>query len=190
MLWAKHWRPHRNVWRWRRLIIVPALASFACMGMQRAIGTSLLIIALVSLSGTTSHIVAGKELSLATAVLFTAGSLVGLFIGSWLAHAHGRTNASASVCNLHSTGRIVCHPSKPHTVALQPVHQPIISKLEVARMSVNNGTILIVFLSSSFMVGCQSQLVDSTGSNAIRSTTQNRQWQYAIRNRKIKIVSC
>lgn len=66
-------------------IIVPALVSFACMGMQRAIGTSLLIITLVSLSGTTSHIVAGKELSLQTAGLFTAGSLVGLFIGSWLA---------------------------------------------------------------------------------------------------------
>lgn len=66
-------------------IIVPALVSFACMGMQRAIGTSLLIITLVSLSGTTSHIVAGKDLSLQTAGLFTAGSLVGLFIGSWLA---------------------------------------------------------------------------------------------------------
>lgn len=66
-------------------IIVPALVSFACMGMQRAIGTSLLIITLVSLSGTTSHIVAGKELSLQIAGLFTAGSLIGLFIGSWLA---------------------------------------------------------------------------------------------------------
>jgi uncharacterized protein len=66
-------------------IIVPALVSFACMGMQRAIGTSLLIITLVSLSGTTSHIVTGKELSLQTAGLFTSGSLVGLFIGSWLA---------------------------------------------------------------------------------------------------------
>ncbi len=66
-------------------IIVPALVSFACMGMQRAIGTSLLIITLVSLSGTASHIVAGKELSLRTAGLFTVGSLVGLFLGSWLA---------------------------------------------------------------------------------------------------------
>jgi uncharacterized protein len=66
-------------------IIVPALVSFACMGMQRAIGTSLLIITLVSLSGATSHIIAGKELSLQTAGLFTSGSLVGLFIGSWLA---------------------------------------------------------------------------------------------------------
>jgi uncharacterized membrane protein YfcA len=66
-------------------IIVPALALFACMGMQRAIGTSLLIITLVSLSGTTGHLLAGKELSLQTAGLFTLGSLVGLFLGSWLA---------------------------------------------------------------------------------------------------------
>ena len=66
-------------------IIVPALVSFACMGMQRAIGTSLLIITLVSLSGTTGHIVAGKELSLQTAGLFSTGSLAGLFIGGWLA---------------------------------------------------------------------------------------------------------
>ncbi len=66
-------------------IIVPALVSFACMGMQRAIGTSLLIITLVSLSGTSGHLLAGKELSLQTAGLFTLGSLVGLFLGSWLA---------------------------------------------------------------------------------------------------------
>jgi uncharacterized membrane protein YfcA len=66
-------------------IIVPALVSFACMGMQRAIGTSLLIITLVSLSGTASHLLAGKELSLQTSSLFTVGSLAGLFLGSWLA---------------------------------------------------------------------------------------------------------
>jgi uncharacterized membrane protein YfcA len=66
-------------------IIVPALVSFACMGIQRAIGTSLLVVTLVSLSGTASHILSGKELSLATAGLFTAGSLIGLFLGSSLA---------------------------------------------------------------------------------------------------------
>jgi uncharacterized protein len=66
-------------------IIVPALVSFARMGMQRAIGTSLLVITLVSIAGTTSHLLAGKELSLLTAGLFTSGSLLGLFLGSWLA---------------------------------------------------------------------------------------------------------
>jgi hypothetical protein len=73
-------------------IIVPALVSFACMGMQRAIGTSLLVITLVSLSGTANHLLAGKELSLVTATLFTLGSLVGLFAGSALArHMAGPT---------------------------------------------------------------------------------------------------
>lgn len=70
---------------WGGFIIVPALVSFASMGMQRAIGTSLLIVTLVSISGTTSHLLAGKELSLIKAGLFTSGSLVGLFLGSWLA---------------------------------------------------------------------------------------------------------
>lgn len=66
-------------------IIVPALVTFACMGMQRAIGTSLLIVTLVSASGTLSHIIAGKELSIQTASLFTVGSLAGLFLGGSLA---------------------------------------------------------------------------------------------------------
>jgi uncharacterized membrane protein YfcA len=66
-------------------IIVPALVSFACMGMQRAIGTSLLIVTLVSLSGATNYFLAGRELSVQTSSLFTLGSLAGLFLGSWLA---------------------------------------------------------------------------------------------------------
>ena len=66
-------------------IIVPALMFFASMGMQRAIGTSLLIITLVSLSGIANHIVSGRELTLQTAAFFTSGSLVGLLLGTWLA---------------------------------------------------------------------------------------------------------
>jgi hypothetical protein len=66
-------------------IIVPALVMYSGMGMQRAIGTSLLVITLISASGTASHLLAGKNLSLATAGLFSAGSIAGLFAGSWLA---------------------------------------------------------------------------------------------------------
>jgi len=66
-------------------IIVPALVIFSRMGMQRAIGTSLLVITLISASGTASHLLAGKDLSLATAGVFTAGSIAGLFAGSELA---------------------------------------------------------------------------------------------------------
>lgn len=67
-------------------IIVPALVMFSGMGMQRAIGTSLLVITLISASGTVSHLLAGKDLSLSTAGVFTVGSILGLFAGSWLAH--------------------------------------------------------------------------------------------------------
>jgi uncharacterized membrane protein YfcA len=67
-------------------IIVPALVMFSGMGIQRAIGTSLLVITLVSASGTASHLLAGKDLTLATAGVFTAGSVAGLFAGSGLAH--------------------------------------------------------------------------------------------------------
>jgi uncharacterized membrane protein YfcA len=67
-------------------IIVPALVVFSGMGMQRAIGTSLLVITLISAAGTASHLFAGKDLSLATAGAFTAGSIGGLFAGSALAH--------------------------------------------------------------------------------------------------------
>jgi hypothetical protein len=66
-------------------IIVPALVVFSGMGMQRAIGTSLLVITLVSATGTVSHSLAGKELNLTTAAVFSAGSIGGLFAGSALA---------------------------------------------------------------------------------------------------------
>lgn len=67
-------------------IIVPALIVFSGMGIQRALGTSLLVITLISASATTSHLLAGKDLSFATAGVFTAGSIAGLFAGSRLAH--------------------------------------------------------------------------------------------------------
>ncbi|MBY0588842.1 sulfite exporter TauE/SafE family protein [bacterium] len=66
-------------------IIVPALVMFSGMGMQRAIGTSLLVITLISASGTASHLLAGKHLTISTAGLFTVGSVAGLFAGSGLA---------------------------------------------------------------------------------------------------------
>jgi hypothetical protein len=44
-----------------------------------------LVITLISASGTFNHLLAGKDLTFATAGLFTAGSIVGLFAGSGLA---------------------------------------------------------------------------------------------------------
>ena len=65
-------------------IIVPALVTFSSMGMQRAIGTSLLIVTLVSASGAASHLAAGKELPIALAGIFILGSVAGLLLGSRL----------------------------------------------------------------------------------------------------------
>jgi uncharacterized protein len=65
-------------------IIVPALVLLINMGMQRAIGTSLLIITLVSASGVVSHVAAAMGLLISGAGMFTLGSLVGLFAGSGL----------------------------------------------------------------------------------------------------------
>jgi uncharacterized protein len=65
-------------------IIVPALVAFASMEIQTAIGTSLLVITMVSFTGTASHVLAGKDLSVETSILFTSGSIAGLFLGSGL----------------------------------------------------------------------------------------------------------
>ena len=71
-------------------IIVPALVQFSSMGMQRSIGTSLLIITLVSISGVATHPVAGTDLPIATAAIFSLGSVGGLFAGSRLSRKFSR----------------------------------------------------------------------------------------------------
>jgi hypothetical protein len=66
-------------------IIVPALVTFAGMGMQRAVGTSLLVVTLVSISGLVSQVVGGRTPSTEIASIFTVGSVLGLFAGTSLA---------------------------------------------------------------------------------------------------------
>ena len=65
-------------------ILVPALVTFSNMGVQRAIGTSLLIITMVSASGVVSHMAAQTGFSISLAVPFLLGSIAGLFAGSGL----------------------------------------------------------------------------------------------------------
>jgi uncharacterized membrane protein YfcA len=67
-------------------IIVPALVVFGGLPVRRAIGTSLLVIALISAAGTANHLASGRDLPLEVAGPFAMGSLVGLFAGSGLAH--------------------------------------------------------------------------------------------------------
>lgn len=62
-------------------IIVPALIVFSSMSMSRAVGTSLMVISLVSASGVISQLSAGQHLQWQTAALFVAGGLPGLTAG-------------------------------------------------------------------------------------------------------------
>lgn len=62
-------------------VIVPALVLFSGMKIHRAVGTSLLVIALISISGVTSYLVAGRELAVDTTLQFLMGGFVGIWLG-------------------------------------------------------------------------------------------------------------
>lgn len=66
-------------------VIVPALVLFSRMPIHRAIGTSLLVIALVSASGVGALLTAGRAISPALVLLFIAGGIGGLFAGQRIA---------------------------------------------------------------------------------------------------------
>jgi uncharacterized membrane protein YfcA len=63
-------------------VIVPALVLFSGMAIHLAIGTSLLVITLVSLSGVASQFIAGGTLSFEITALFVLGGLAGMFMGN------------------------------------------------------------------------------------------------------------
>jgi len=62
-------------------VIVPALVLFSGMSIHRAVGTSLMVIALVSVSGVGSQLWAGRAISPTITGLFVAGGVAGLFAG-------------------------------------------------------------------------------------------------------------
>lgn len=66
-------------------IIVPALVTFSGMGMQRAIGTSLLIITLISVTGIATQFATGETVPWSVTLMFLVGSVAGLFAGTALA---------------------------------------------------------------------------------------------------------
>ncbi len=66
------------------LIIVPALVAFSSMGIQRAIGTSMLVMALISVAGTGGYVLSGHTLAMELVGPFVAGGMIGLLGGSWL----------------------------------------------------------------------------------------------------------
>lgn len=62
-------------------VIVPALVLFSGMGIHRAVGTSLLVITLVSASAMASHLLAGNSIPVNVTALFVIGGITGLFAG-------------------------------------------------------------------------------------------------------------
>jgi uncharacterized membrane protein YfcA len=62
-------------------VIVPALVLFSGMSIQRTVGTSLLVISLVSVSGIAAQIWAGRQIPLELTGLFIVGGIAGLFLG-------------------------------------------------------------------------------------------------------------
>jgi uncharacterized membrane protein YfcA len=62
-------------------VIVPALVLFSGMSMHRAIGTSLMVIGLVSVSGVAAQAASGRVVDPVMTSLFVAGGIAGLFAG-------------------------------------------------------------------------------------------------------------
>jgi uncharacterized membrane protein YfcA len=66
-------------------VIVPALVLFSGMEIHRAVGTSLFVIFLISLSGVVSHVANGNDVPVGTTLQFLAGGFVGMWLGGLLA---------------------------------------------------------------------------------------------------------
>jgi uncharacterized membrane protein YfcA len=65
-------------------VIVPALVLIGGMAIHRAVATSLVVITLVSASGVTSYLAAGRPLALILTVLFVLGGIGGMGLGTRL----------------------------------------------------------------------------------------------------------
>jgi uncharacterized protein len=65
-------------------VIVPALITFSGMAIHRAVGTSLLVITLVSVSGVASHLYAGRPIPLNVTLWSVAGGVGGMLMGTQL----------------------------------------------------------------------------------------------------------
>lgn len=63
-------------------VIVPALVLYSGMPIRRAIGTSLFVIMLISISGVSSHALGGEPIPLGLTAWFVGGGISGLILGS------------------------------------------------------------------------------------------------------------
>ncbi len=67
-------------------IIAPALILFSSMSMSRAVGTSLMVISLVSAAGITFQLWGGQQIATDITILFVVGGLSGLWLGQSVNH--------------------------------------------------------------------------------------------------------
>jgi uncharacterized protein len=65
-------------------LIIPALVLFVGLSMRRAVGTSLLIIALKSLIGFTGDMTSAVELDYSFLILFSSFAIVGILTGTYI----------------------------------------------------------------------------------------------------------
>ncbi|MCS7034701.1 MAG: sulfite exporter TauE/SafE family protein [Phycisphaerae bacterium] len=63
-------------------VIVPALVLFSGIPIHQAVGTSLLVITLISLAGTAMHLLSGRVIPVPIAGWFIGGSVVGMIAGT------------------------------------------------------------------------------------------------------------
>jgi hypothetical protein len=66
--------------------IVPALVMLTGIPLHHAIGTSLMIVAMISASGLVTHLLAGQTIPIQLTSLFLTGSIAGLVSGEQLSH--------------------------------------------------------------------------------------------------------
>jgi uncharacterized protein len=66
-------------------VVVPALAIGLRFGMREAMGTSMVVVAVVSVSGLAAHLLAGSRLDLPVAAVMGAGAVAGALAGPALA---------------------------------------------------------------------------------------------------------
>lgn len=64
-------------------VIVPALVFFSGMPIRRAVGTSLLVITLISAAGIASHLWTGLDIPVDTTLIFVVGGVLGMSAGIW-----------------------------------------------------------------------------------------------------------
>lgn len=67
-------------------VIVPMLVWIKGMKMQQAVGTSLLVIAIISMAGVINHLFAGRSIMLATTLPFVLGGVLGMLAGNSMSY--------------------------------------------------------------------------------------------------------